>query len=114
MKVIDNLGQYSSPIDRVDRGNIEVLVDIWISKDLLHDVLAIPLVDFPSLIGNLRTWQSSNVPVTARLWTLASRIVTICDLWMGLIRPSGCRMNTETSFLFRRPMIAAEPVCSLC
>jgi hypothetical protein len=56
------------------------------------------------------TWQSSKVPVTARLWTLASVHVVICSSWIGLTRPLGCRMVTDTSFLPRRPWIAADPV----
>lgn len=59
------------------------------------------------------TWQLSKLPVTARLCTFLSRTVVICNSCMGLTRPLGCSMKTETSFFPRSPYMAADPVSPL-
>ena len=61
----------------------------------------------------LLTWQLSKLPVTARLCTFLSSTVVICSSCMGLTRPLGCNMKTDTSFFPRSPYMAADPVSPL-
>ena len=57
-----------------------------------------------------RSWQSSKVPSTARLWTLGESTVVICRRWISLTRPWGCSITISMP---ARPLVdsmAADPV----
>jgi len=56
------------------------------------------------------SWQSSNVPSTARLWMFGSRSEYICAAWNALMRPCGESMKTCTPRRPRSACSAAEPV----
>ncbi len=59
------------------------------------------------------SWQSSNMPSTAMLKTLASVSEYICARWNGLMRPLGESMNTFTRALPFSACSAALPVSPL-
>ena len=55
-------------------------------------------------------WQSSKVPLSAMLWTLASSTVVICRRCTSEVRPSGWRMKMSVVSRPRNASMAAEPV----
>ena len=111
MEVIHNLGKYSCKVDRINRTELQSLVRVGVFEDRFDDVLVMSSAHSTgSSVHSKLTWQSSNVPFTAILWTFLSKTVVICASWIGLTRPFGCRMNIDTSFLPLRPAIAADPV----
>ena len=64
-------------------------------------------------IALTRSWQSSNVPSTATVWTFGDSTVVICRRWTSLTRPCGYRITMSTFAQFFTPSIAALPVSPL-
>ena len=56
------------------------------------------------------SWQSSNEPSSAMLWTLLDSTVVICRRCTSDVRPFGCRMKMSIASRSRQASIAAEPV----
>ena len=61
-------------------------------------------------IAFTRSWQSSNVPSMATLWTLGDSTVVICRRCTSDTRPFGCRMTMPMDARSRQASMAAAPV----
>jgi hypothetical protein len=99
---VGDLRKDAGPVDGVDGGEAVGLIDFGVGEERLDKVLWLLAGETRGMVCGL-TWQSSNVPSTAKLCTLASMTVVICASWMALTLPCGNMMKTETSFFPRRP-----------
>jgi hypothetical protein len=77
VEVVDDLGEDSGEVDGVDGAELEGGVGLGVAKEGLNDVLTNLLAPRERRTKGILTWQSSKVPVTARLCTLASVHVVI-------------------------------------
>ena len=77
MEVVCDLSEDTGPVDGINRGETVGRVDFWVGEESFDEVLRVVSLKADAL-GAERTWQSSNVPSTARLCTLASMTVVIC------------------------------------
>ena len=93
VEVVDCLSKDTGPVDGVNGAELVGGVDLRVGEEGLDDVLQKGVREnAPKGAGRERaglTWQLSKLPVTARLWTLASRTVVIWSSWTGLTLPLG-------------------------
>ena len=57
-----------------------------------------------------RSWQSSNVPSMATLWTLGASTVVICRRCTSDTRPAGCSTTMSSAGRSHQAAMAADPV----
>jgi hypothetical protein len=77
-EVVHRLSEDSGPVDGVYRSQAVFVVEFLISEESFDDVLPLGSArPGKAISGSKHTWQSSNVPLTAILWTFASVIVVI-------------------------------------